>query len=148
VYLLTMGEWLTHCLWINLALEIFERRHVSGLFAHEPLFASVVVGQAVRHSAIQEGPVRGHSPFRWLAKGRIKMLLRRTNLSPDHCFSPGKPYNQGYPLGAYPKREEIMGAIVENVVRVLAVLRRLGAEALNRHLEYCELLAEAQRRWY
>jgi hypothetical protein len=41
-----------------------------------------------------------------------------------------------------------MGAIVENVTRVLAALRRLGAEALNRHLEYCELLAEAQRRWY
>ena len=41
-----------------------------------------------------------------------------------------------------------MGAIVEKMTQVLAALRRLGAEALDRHLEYCELLAEAQRRWY
>jgi len=41
-----------------------------------------------------------------------------------------------------------MGAIVENVARILAALRRLSVEALNRHLEYCELLAEAQRRSY
>jgi hypothetical protein len=40
-----------------------------------------------------------------------------------------------------------MGAIVETVARLLASLRRLGAEALDRHLDYCELLAEAQRRW-
>lgn len=37
-------------------------------------------------------------------------------------------------------------AILENVTRFLSAARRLGAEALDRHLEYCELLAEAQRR--
>jgi len=40
-----------------------------------------------------------------------------------------------------------MGAIVENVARILAAVRRLGVEAMNRHLDYCELLVEAQRRW-
>ncbi|WP_322101447.1 hypothetical protein [Paraburkholderia sp. J41] len=37
-------------------------------------------------------------------------------------------------------------AILEHVTRFLSNVRRLGAEALERHLEYCELLAEAQRR--
>lgn len=76
------------------------------------------------------------------------MLLHHTLRVLEPCILPRDLYNKGYPLGTNPSKEEIMGAIVEKVTQVLAALRRLGAEALNRHLEYCELLAEAQRRWY
>ncbi|WP_224011487.1 MULTISPECIES: hypothetical protein [Paraburkholderia] len=45
-----------------------------------------------------------------------------------------------------------MGAVIiaisSNVARFLEAARRLSTVALNRHLEYCELLAEAQRRSY
>ena len=76
------------------------------------------------------------------------MLLHCTLSAPEPCIPPRNPYNKGYTLGTNPSEEEIMGAIVEKMTQVLAALRRLGAEALDRHLEYCELLAEAQRRWY
>jgi hypothetical protein len=69
-------------LWINLALEIFERRDVSGLFAREALFASVVVGQALRHSAIQEDAASGRSPVLQPTKGRIKKCCCTAHILP------------------------------------------------------------------
>lgn len=91
---------------------------------------------------------RARTPASTPIRGKSKVLLQCTLSVFEPCIRPQDLYNKGYPLGTNPSKEEIMGAIVEKVTQALAALRRLGAEALNRHLEYCELLAEAQRRWY
>ncbi|WP_322060371.1 hypothetical protein [Paraburkholderia sp. J63] len=41
----------------------------------------------------------------------------------------------------------LIAAISSTVTHALEAAGRLGMKALNRHLEYCELLAEAQRRY-
>jgi hypothetical protein len=41
----------------------------------------------------------------------------------------------------------LIAAISSTVARSFAAVRRFSIKALNRHLEYCELLAEAQRRF-
>ncbi|WP_322045268.1 hypothetical protein [Paraburkholderia sp. J67] len=41
----------------------------------------------------------------------------------------------------------LIAALSSNVNEAFEALGRLGMKALNRHLEYCELLAEAQRRY-
>lgn len=38
-------------------------------------------------------------------------------------------------------------AISSTVTQALEAVGRLSVKAFNRHLEYCELLAEAQRRY-
>jgi hypothetical protein len=41
----------------------------------------------------------------------------------------------------------LIAAFSTTATHALEALGRLGVKALNRHLEYCELLAEAQRRY-
>ncbi|MFP6560321.1 hypothetical protein WJ542_18750 [Paraburkholderia sp. B3] len=41
----------------------------------------------------------------------------------------------------------IIAAVSSTAAQAFEVVRRFSVKALNRHLEYCELLAEAQRRF-
>jgi hypothetical protein len=41
----------------------------------------------------------------------------------------------------------IIAAISSSAVALSTTLRRLGAQAWESHLQYCELLVEAQRRY-
>jgi hypothetical protein len=41
----------------------------------------------------------------------------------------------------------IIAAVSSGAVQAFAAVRRFSVKALERHLEYCELLAEAQRRF-
>lgn len=41
----------------------------------------------------------------------------------------------------------IIAAVSSTATQAFEAVRRFSVKALNRHLEYCELLAEAQRRF-